>query len=63
MAGVLVVKNPPDNAGDMGLIPGSQKGTLEKEVANHSRILAWRIPWVKEPGKLYSMESQRVRHD
>ena len=27
MAGVLVVKNPPDNAGDMGLIPGSQKGT------------------------------------
>ena len=57
MAGVLVVKNPPDNAGDMGLIPGSQKGTLEKEVANHSSILAWRIPWTKEPRGLQSRQN------
>ena len=36
---------------------------LEKEMATHSSILAWRIPWVEEPGRLQSMESQRVRHD
>ena len=37
--------------------------TLEKEMATHSSILAWRIPRTEEPGKLQSMESQRVRHD
>ena len=36
---------------------------LEKEMATHSRILAWRIPWTEEPGGLQSMGSQRVRHD
>ena len=36
---------------------------LEKGMATHSSILAWRIPWTKEPGRLWSMESQRVRHD
>ena len=36
---------------------------LEKEMATHSSTLAWRIPWMKEPGKLQSMGSQRVRHD
>ena len=36
---------------------------LEKEMATHSSILAWRIPWTEEPGGLQSMESQRVRHD
>ena len=35
----------------------------EKEMATHSSILAWRIPWTKEPGGLQSMGSQRVRHD
>ena len=35
---------------------------LEKEMATHSNILAWRIPWTEEPGRLQSMESQRVRH-
>ena len=34
---------------------------LEKETATHSRILAWKIPWVEEPGELQSMGSQRVR--
>ena len=36
---------------------------LEKEMANHSSILAWRIPWTEEPGGLQSMESQRVERD
>ena len=36
---------------------------LEKGMATHSGILAWRIPWMEEPGKLQSMGSQRVRHD
>ena len=37
--------------------------TLEKEMATHSNILAWRIPWMEEPGRLQSMGSQRVGHD
>ena len=36
---------------------------LEKEMVTHSSILAWRIPWTGEPGGLWSMELQRVRHD
>ena len=36
---------------------------LEKEMATHSSILAWKIPWMEEPGSLQSMGSQRVRHD
>ena len=36
---------------------------LEKGMATHSSILAWRIPWTEEPGDLQSMASQRVRHD
>ena len=36
---------------------------LEKEMATHSRILAWEIPWTEEPGRLQSMGSQRVGHD
>ena len=36
---------------------------LEKEIAIHSSILAWKIPWTEEPGRLQSMESQRVGRD
>jgi len=36
---------------------------LEKGMATHSSILAWRIPWIEEPCGLQSMESQRVGHD
>ena len=36
---------------------------LEKEMATHSSSLAWRIPWMEEPGGLQSVGSQRVRHD
>ena len=37
--------------------------SLEKDMATHSSILAWRIPWSKEPGKPQYMRLQRVRHD
>ena len=40
-----------------------QKDPLEKEMAIHSSILAWEIPWTEEPGQLQSMVSQRVGHD
>ena len=40
-----------------------QEDPLEKGVANHSSILAWRIPWTEEPGRLQSMGLQRVGHD
>ena len=40
-----------------------QEDPLEKEMATHSSILAWRIPWTEEPGRLQSMGSERVRHD
>ena len=40
-----------------------QEDPLEKGMATHSSILAWRIPWTKEPGGLQSMELQRVGHD
>ena len=36
---------------------------LEKGIATHSSILAWRNPWTEEPGGLQTMDSQRVRHD
>ena len=50
------------NARDPGSIPGSGR-SLEKEMATHSSILAWKIPWMEEPGRLQSMGSQRVGHD
>ena len=40
-----------------------QEDPLEKEMATHSSILAWKIPWTEEPGRLQSMASQRVGHD
>ena len=40
-----------------------QEVPLEKEMVTHSSILAWRIPWTEELGKLQSMGLQRVRHD
>ena len=60
--GGSAVKNPPANAGDVGLIPG-WKDPLEKEMATCSGILAWEIPWTAEPGGLQSMGLQRVGHD
>ena len=40
-----------------------QEDPLEKEVATHSSMLAWEIPWTEGPGRLQSMGSQRVGHD
>ena len=40
-----------------------QEDPLEKEMATHSSTLAWKIPWMEEPGGLQSVGSQRVRHD
>ena len=39
-----------------------QEDPLEKEMATHSNILAWKIPWMEEPGRLQSMGSQRIGH-
>ena len=39
-----------------------QEDPLEKEMATHSSILAWEIPWLEDPGGLQSMGSQKVRH-
>ena len=63
-----------DKQSQRGLcIPGAQQwgqlfispsgSQLEKEMASHSSILAWKIPWTEEPGRLQSMELQRVRHN
>ena len=62
---IQVVKNLPANAGNtrnMGpfLV---WEDPLEEEMATHSSILAWKIPWTEEPGGLQSMGLQRVRHD
>jgi len=58
----LVVKNPHASAGDMGVISGLG-GSPEEGMATHCSILAWRLPWTEEPGRLQSMALQRVRHD
>ena len=59
---VLVVKNLPANVRDIrdvGLLPGLGR-SLEKGMETHSSILAWRIPWTEEPGRLQSMGSKRI---
>ena len=46
------------------LVPSlGQEDRLEEEMATHSSILAWKIPWTEEPGGLQSMGLQRVGHD
>ena len=45
------------NSRDLGFIPGL-RSSLEKKMATHSHILAWRIPWTEEPGRLQTMGSQ-----
>ena len=50
------------HVGDLGSIPGSGR-FLEREMATHSSILAWKIPWTEDPGRLQSMGSQRVGHN
>ena len=57
--GGSVLKNPPVNAGDkeMRVKSSGQEEPLEKQMATHSGILTWRIPWTEEPGGLQAMES------
>ena len=66
--GGSVVKNPPANAGASCRRHGSvwsldPKDPLEEEMATHSSVLAWEIPWTEKPVRLHSMKSQRVGHD
>jgi len=53
-----VEKNPPANAGDVGLTLGWED-SLEKEMATHFSILAWEIPWTEEPDGLHSIGFQK----
>ena len=57
-----LVKNPPA-VRETWVRSLGRKDTLEKGMATHSSILAWRIPWTEEPSELQSMGSQRVGHD
>ena len=57
-----IVKNLPDPQ-ETRVRSLGQEDLLEKGMATHSSILAWRSPWTEEPGGLQSMKLQRVRHD
>ena len=57
-----MVKNPPAMKETWVLSLGWED-SLEKEMATHSSILAWRIPWAEESGRLQSMRLHRVRRD
>ena len=60
-----MVKNTPANAGDIrdaGSIPGSGRSPGGGQ-GNHSSILAWRITWTEEPGRLWSIVSHRFGHN
>ena len=57
-----MVKNLPARQ-DTQVLSLGQDDPLEKEMATHSSILAWRIPWTEEPGGLQSMGLQRVRYN
>ena len=56
------VKNLPEMQGRQ-FSPWERKTPLQKEMATHSIILAWEIPWTEESGRLQFLGSQRVRHD
>ena len=58
----MVKKNPPAME-ETWVQSLGREDLLEKGMANHSSILAWKIPWTAEPGRLLSMGSQRVGHD
>ena len=56
------VKHPPA-VSETQVRSLGQEDHLEKEMATHSSTLAWKIPWMEKPGRLQSMELQRVGHD
>ena len=53
----------PKNAQTTAQLHSSHMLAMEKAMAPHSSTLAWKIPWMEEPGRLQSMGSQRVEHD
>ena len=56
----------PPGGSDVQSLPGvseTWEDLLEEEMATHSSILAWKIPWMEEPDRLQSMGWQRVGHD
>ena len=53
----------PRDTGIRTCLSLGQEDPLEKGMATHSNVLAWRIPWINEPGRLQSTGSQRVRHN
>ena len=57
-----MVKNPP-TIWETWVLSLGWEDPLEGSMATHSSILAWRIPWTEEPGRLQSIGSQRVRHN
>ena len=57
-----IIKNPPAMQETWARSLGGEN-PLEEDMATHFSILAWKIPWTKEPGGLQSIGSQRVRHD
>ena len=57
-----LVKNLPTMQ-ETQILSLAWEDTLEKEMAAHSSTVAWKTPWMEEPGRLQSMGSQRVRHD
>ena len=57
-----MVKKPPAMQ-EMQVQSLGQEDPLEKEMATHASVLAWKILWTEEPGVLQSMVSQRVRHE
>ena len=57
-----MVKNLPDKQ-EMWVSSLGQEDPLEKEMANYSSIIPWKILWLKKPGRLWSMVSQRLRYD
>ena len=61
--GSSAAKYLPVNAGDLGSISRFGEDPLEKGMATHSSILAWKIPWTEEAGRLQSMGLQRVEHN
>ena len=58
----IVGKESTCNAGNTGSVPGLGRSSGE-EMATHSSILAWEIPWTEKPGGLLSKVSQRVEHN
>ena len=59
------IKKPPaiQETQEMWFPPLTGEDALEKVMATHSSVLAWKIPWTEEPDGLQSIGSQRVRHD